>query len=213
MKYSIVGDSLPAVIIELGPGETIVSQAGGRTWSKGPITTKTTSEGGMGRGIGRLMSGESLFMSRYTAQGQAEIAFSSSFPGRIVARELAAGESIICQKTAFLCASYGVELAVYFQKKLGAGLMGGEGFVMQRITGPGIVFLEVDGYCQEYDLEPGEKITCDTGALAIMDETCEMDIQRIKGIKNIFFGGEGLFDTVITGPGKVYIQTMTVQKL
>lgn len=213
MRYSIEGGSLPAVIIQLDPGESLISEAGGRTWARGPITTEAKAEGGVGRAIGRLFSGESLFMSRYTAQGPAEIAFSSSFPGRIVARTLGPGESIICQKSAFLCASYGVDLAVHFQKKLGAGLVGGEGFIMQRVTGPGLVFLEVDGYCQEYDLAPGERLSCDTGVLAIMDATCQMDVQMVKGVKNALFGGEGLFDTVVTGPGKVHLQTMTIAKL
>lgn len=213
MNYSIEGGTLPAVIIQLNPGESILSEAGGRTWVKGPVTTETKAEGGMGKSLGRLFMGESLFMSRYTAQGPAEVAFSSSFPGSIIVKELGRGESIICQKSAFLCASSDVQLAVHFQKKLGAGLVGGEGFIMQRVTGPGLVFLEVDGYCKEYDLGPGERLVCDTGVVAIMDETCQMDIQRIKGVKNVLFGGEGLFDTVVTGPGKVHLQTMTISKL
>ena len=213
MQYRIEGGSLPAVLISLDPGETILSEAGRRTWSRGPVLTETKAEGGAGKALGRMFMGESLFMNRYTAQGPAEIAFSSSFPGRIVARELAPGQSIVCQKRAFLCGTYGIELAVHFQKKLGAGLVGGEGFIMQRITGPGLVFLEVDGYCQEYDLQPGEQIVCDTGVLAIMDATCQMDVQMVKGVKNMVLGGEGMFDTVITGPGKVYLQTMTIAKL
>lgn len=213
MQYRIEGGSLPAVIINLNPGEKLLSEVGGRTWSRGPILTETKAEGGAGKAIGRMLMGESLFMSTYSAQGPAEIAFSSSFPGRIVARELAPGQSIVCQKSAFLCATYGVQLAVHFQKKLGAGLAGGEGFIMQRVTGPGLVFFEVDGYCQEYDLQPGEQLICDTGVLAIMDATCQMNVQMVKGVKNVLFGGEGLFDTVITGPGKVYLQTMTIAKL
>ena len=213
MRYTIEGDTLPAVLIQLDPGETLLSEAGGRTWSRGPVTVESKAEGGIGKSIGRMFTGESLFMSRYTAQGACEVAFSSSFPGRIVARTLAEGESLICQKSAFLCASYGVDLAVHFQKKLGAGLVGGEGFIMQRITGPGVVFLEIDGYCKEYDLQAGEKLVCDTGVVAIMDSTCQMDVQMVKGVKNMLFGGEGMFDTVITGPGKVYLQTMTISKL
>ncbi|HOF94975.1 MAG TPA: AIM24 family protein [Clostridia bacterium] len=213
MRYSIEGGSLPAVIIQLDPGETIISEAGARTWSRGPVVTEAKAEGGVGKSLGRMFTGESLFMSRYTAQGPVEIAFSSSFPGSIVARALQAGESIICQKSAFLCATLGVELSMHFQKKLGAGLVGGEGFIMQRVTGPGMVFLEVDGHCQEYDLAPGEPLVCDTGVLAIMDDTCQMDVQMVKGVKNVLFGGEGLFDTVITGPGKVHLQTMTIAKL
>ncbi len=213
MQYRIEGGSLPCVIINLQPGETLISQSGGRTWSRGPITLETKAEGGLGKSLGRMLSGDSLFMSRYTAQAPAEIAFSSSFPGRIVARVLQPGESIICQKSAFLCATAGVDLAMHFQKKIGVGLVGGEGFIMQRVTGPGLVFLEVDGFCQEYTLQSGEQLICDTGVLAIMDATCSMDVQMVKGAKNMFFGGEGLFDTVITGPGKVHLQTMTVSKL
>lgn len=213
MRYSIEGGSLPAVLIQLTPGEKLISEVGGRTWARGPVLTETKAEGGAGKALGRMFSGENLFMNIYTAQGPAEIAFSSSFPGRIIARELAPGQSIICQKQAFLCATYGVDLAVHLQKKLGAGFAGGEGFIMQRVTGPGLVFLEVDGFCKEYELMQGEQIVCDTGVLAVMDATCSMDVQMVKGVKNMFLGGEGIFDTVITGPGKVYLQTMTIAKL
>lgn len=212
MQYRIEGGSLPALIINLNPGETIISESGGRTWSRGPIVTETKG-GSAGKALGRLLSGESLFMSHYTAQGPAEIAFTSSFPGRIVARELKAGQSVICQKSAFLCATEGVELSAYVQKKVGAGLVGGEGFIMQKVTGPGMAFFEFDGYCPEYDLAAGEELTCDTGVLAMMDETCTMDVRMVKGAKNLLLGGEGLVDTVITGPGKVYLQTMTVAGL
>ena len=213
MKYKIIGDSLPALIVELEQGESMLSEAGGRSWSRGPVLTETTSGGGAGKVLGRMISGESLFLSRYTAQGKAEIAFTSSFPGKIVARELKPSESIICQKSAFLCGFGSIDLSIHFRKKLGAGLFGGEGFIMEKITGPGIVFLELDGYSPEYDLAPGEKLICDTGVVAIMDATCSMDVQMVKGVKNMFFGGEGLFDTVVTGPGKVYLQTMTIPNL
>jgi len=213
MDYKIVGGSLPAVVIRLNPGETVVSESGGRTWMKGNVLTESKSEGGLKKMLGRALSGESLFMSRYTAKGEAEIGFSSCFPGSIIARELGPGQSIICQKSAFLCATAGVELSIYFQKKMGSGFFGGEGFIMQKVTGPGTVFLEVDGYCQEYELAAGEKVVCDTGVVAIMDESCQMDIQMVKGVKNVLFGSEGLFDTVVTGPGKVCLQTMTVSKL
>ncbi|MEL7610716.1 MAG: TIGR00266 family protein [Bacillota bacterium] len=213
MRYTIEGGALPVVIVQLEPGETLISEVGGRTWSRGPVVTETKAEGGVGKSLGRMFMGESLFMSRYTAQGPAEIAFASSFPGRIVARELKPGESIICQKSSFLAATHGVELAVHFRKKLGAGLFGGEGFIMQRVTGPGLVFLELDGHCVEYTLAAGEQIVCDTGVLALMDMTCQMDVQMVKGVGNVLFGGEGLFDTVVTGPGKVYLQSMTIAQL
>lgn len=213
MKYSIEGGTLPVAIVQMDPGDTLISEAGARTWSRGPVVTESKAEGGVGKSLGRMFTGESLFMSRYTAQGSAEIAFASSFPGRIIARELQSGESIICQKSAFMAATYDVELAVHFQKKLGAGLVGGEGFIMQRITGPGLVFLELDGHCVEYSLAAGEQVVCDTGVVATMDMTCQMDVQMVKGVKNVLFGGEGLFDTVVTGPGKVYLQTMTIAQL
>ncbi len=210
MRYAIEGGSLPVLIVRLEPGEKLISEVGGRTWCKGDVITETT--GGSGA-LGRMISGENLFLSTYTAQSQAEIAFTSSFPGSIVARELAAGESVIAQKTAFLCASSGVQISVQANKKLSSGLLGGEGFIMQKITGPGIAFFEIDGYCKEYDLGPGERIVCDTGIMALMDETATMDVEAVKGLKNKLLGGEGLFDTVLTGPGKVYLQSMTMPKI
>lgn len=212
MRYSIVGETLPALIVELDPGETIISQVGGRTWSRGQVKTETKG-GGLGKALGRMLSGESLFMSHYTALSPAEIAFTSNFPGCIVARTLQPGESVICQKSAFLCATAGVDLSIHFQKKFGAGLVGGEGFIMQKVTGPGVAFFELDGYCPEYVLQPGEQLVCDTGVVALMDSTCSMDVQMVQGAKNVLLGGEGLFDTVITGPGKVMLQTMSIAKL
>ena len=213
MQYSIEGGSLPVVILTLEPGEKVISEVGGRTWSKGDITTETSSNGGAGKALGRMLTGESLFMSNYTANSHAEIAFTSSFPGRIIAWQLGPGQSIIAQKSAFLCATDGVDLSVQVNKKLRAGAAGGEGFLMQRITGPGMVFLEIDGYCKEYDLAPGEMIVCDTGVLAAMEDTVTMDVQTVKGLKNKLLGGEGLFDTTLTGPGKVYLQTMSASGL
>ena len=213
MRYSIEGGSLPALIISLDPGEQLISEVGGRTWSNGEVTTETTSGGGAGKALGRMLTGESLFMSTYTAQGPAEIAFTSSFPGRIVGRELRPGEVILAQKTAFLCATAGVNLSVHMNKNAKTGFAGGEGFLMQKLTGPGMVFFEIDGYCKEYDLQPGERIVCDTGVVALMDSTVTMEVQMVKGLKNKLFGGEGLFDTVLIGPGKVYLQTMTIPKL
>ena len=213
MNYSIEGGTLPVALIKLDAGESLISQAGGRTWSLGNVSVEASAEGGVGKSIGRMFMGESLFMSIYTAHGPVEIGFSSSFPGSIVAKELKAGESIIAQKTAFMCATKDVDLSIHIQQKLGVGLVGGEGFIMQKISGPGTVFLEIDGYAQEYDLAAGEQLVCDTGVLALMDESCSVDVQMVKGVKNMLFGGEGLFDTVITGPGKVVLQTMTAAKM
>lgn len=138
------------------------------------------------------------------------IAFASSFPGSIIPFEVTPNNGIIIQKTGFLAMEKGLELSLYFQKKLGKGFFGGEGFIMQRVSGNGLVFIEIDGYCKEYDLAAGESIIIDTGYLAAMSETCTMDIETVKGAKNIFFGGEGLFNTRVTGPGKVYIQSMPI---
>lgn len=213
MKYTIEGGSLPVAICTLEPGEVMISESGGRCWALGDIETETTSGGGIGKALGRLFTGESLFLSRYIAKAPSEIAFASSFPGCIIPVELAAGESIIVQKKAFMAATGDVQIAIAFQKKLGAGFFGGEGFIMQKVTGPGTAFLEVDGHSIEYTLAAGQKIVCDTGVVAIMDESCTMDIEMVKGLKNMVFGGEGVFNTVVTGPGKVRLQTMTIEKL
>lgn len=212
MKYTIVGEPLPVVLVELNSGETIYSEVGGRIWAKGRVETNTQG-GGLGRMMGRMLSGESLFLSHYTAIDHAEIAFASSFPGSIRAYELQAGESIICQKRAFLAAQESVKLEASVQKRFSSGLVSGEGFILQKLTGPGIVFVEIDGYAVDYDLEVGEEIVCDTGVMAVMDETCSLEIVTVKGLKNKLVGGEGLFDTVIKGPGKVTLQTMTVNGL
>ncbi len=212
MQYRIDGGSLPVAICYLDAGEVMVSESGGRTWARGNVTVEAQG-GGAGKMLGRMFSGESLFMSHYTAQSPSEIAFASSFPGSIIVRELAPGESVICQKKAFLCATGGVELSTFFNKKIGAGMFGGEGFIMQKVTGPGVVFLEISGHCTEYILNPGEVIKCDTGVLALMDETCQMDVEMVKGVKNVLFGGEGLIDTVIKGPGRVYLQSMTIPNI
>ena len=213
MRYTIEGGSLPALFISLEPGEKLVSEVGGRIWTRGDIVTETSSEGGIGKMFGRMITGESLMLSTYTANSAGEIAFASSFPGSIIARELGAGEDFIAQKSAFLCATYGVEMSVETNKKASSGILGGEGFLMQKFTGPGIVFLEIDGYCKEYDLAPDEKIVCDTGLLAAMDSSVTMNVESVKGIKNKLLGGEGLFDTILTGPGKVYLQTMTIPRI
>jgi uncharacterized protein (TIGR00266 family) len=179
------------------------------SWMSPNMQMTTNTGGGVKKMFGRMFSGESLFMNEYTAQGgQGMIAFASSFPGTIIPYQVTPNNGIIVQKRGFLAMEKGLELSVYFQKKLGKGFFGGEGFIMQKITGNGMVFLEIDGYCKEYNLGVGQSIIVDTGYLAAMTDTCTMDIQMIQGAKNVFFGGEGLFNTVITGPGKVYIQSM-----
>ena len=211
MQYEIIGGNLPAVLCRLTRGEKLICEAGGMSWMDGVFKMETTG-GGIGKMFGRMFSGESMFTNTYTAQQDGEIAFASSFPGQILAINLTPGKSIIAQKKAFLACEAGVEMSVFFQKKFGKGLFGGEGFIMQKFTGSGIVFLEVDGAIKEYVLAPGEKKIMDTGHLVMMDDTCKMDIERIAGVKNALFGGEGLFNTVVTGPGKIVIQTMPISK-
>ena len=214
MKYEVKGDSLPVLCVQLDPGEEIICQSGAMSWMSPNMKMETTSNGGMGKVIGRAFSGESLFQNRYTAiGGEGLIAFASSFPGAIRAFQIAPGQEIIAQKSAFLASSSGVNLSIFFQKRLGSGLFGGEGFIMQRLSGNGIVFLEFDGYIKEYELGPGQCMVLDTGYLAAMSSTCNIDIQTVPGLKNMIFGGEGLFNTVVTGPGHIWLQSMPVPQL
>ena len=214
MRYSLEGDSLPVVIMTLSNGESVFSESGGMAWMSPNMEMDTTSKGGIGGALGRMFSGESLFLNKYTARGgDGLIAFASSFPGQIRPFVLTPGKDIVLQKSAFLACESTVKGSVFFNRKLGAGFFGGEGFIMQRFSGSGVVFCEFDGHVVEYDLAPGQQIIIDTGYLAAMDATCTMDIQRVRGLKNIAFGGEGLFNTVVTGPGKVYIQSMPVARL
>lgn len=208
MNYEIKGEPMPVVICNLNAGETMITESGSMVWMSSNMEMQT-SAGGFGKAFGRMFSGESMFQNLYTAKGgPGMIAFASSFPGAIRAVEIGPGRSVVCQKSAFLASEQGVELSVFFQKKVGAGFFGGEGFIMQKISGQGIAFLEIDGSAVEYDLAPGQKMIVDTGNLAMMDETCSIDIQSVKGMKNMLFGGEGLFNTVVTGPGKIVLQTM-----
>lgn len=211
IHYEIEGGNLPVVICYPEVGETLCTESGAMSWMSPNMVMDTNTGGGIGKAFGRLFSGESLFMNEYTAQGGAGmIAFASKFPGSIIPYHVTEGNGIIVQKRGFLAMEKGLDVSVYFQKKLGKGFFGGEGFIMQRIAGNGMVFLEIDGYCKEYDLAVGECVIVDTGFLAAMSETCTMDVETVKGAKNIFLGGEGLFHTRITGPGKVYIQSMSI---
>ena len=208
MKYQIKGEPMPVVICQLDRGETVTCEAGAMSWMT-PTMEMQTSGGGLGKMFGRMMSGESMFQNHYVAKGgDGMIAFASKFPGAIKAVEITPSSPIICQKRAFLACSQGVELSVHFQKKLGSGLFGGEGFVMQKLSGNGVAFLEIDGSTVEYALEKGQQLVIDTGYLAMMDATVKLEIQQVKGVKNVLFGGEGLFNTVVTGPGRVLLQTM-----
>lgn len=209
IRYEIEGGHLPVVICYPEAGQTLCTESGAMSWMSPNMHMETNTGGGIKKVFGRLFSGESIFMNEYTAEGgTGMIAFASSFPGSIIPYQVSAGNGIIVQKRGFLAMEKGLELSMYFQRKLGKGFFGGEGFIMQRISGNGMVFLEIDGHCKEYNLGIGESIIVDTGYLAAMSETCTMDIETVKGVKNMFFGGEGIFHTRITGPGKVYIQSM-----
>ena len=213
MKYTIQGETLPVVICELEEGEKIITEGGGMAWMS-PNMKMETIGGGIGKVFGRAMSGDTLFQNIYTAEGSGGmISIASSFPGSIKAFEITPGNTMIMQKSAFLAAQSGVELSVHFQKKLGSGFFGGEGVIMQKVSGSGIAFAEFDGHVVEYELETGQQIVIDTGHLAAMSESCQMDIQTVPGLKNKFLGGEGLFNTVVTGPGKIWLQTMPVSNM
>ncbi len=210
MRYEILGEPLPVVICYPDMNETLITEKGSMSWMS-PNMRMETSAGGFGKAMGRMFSGETIFQNRYTAVGgSGMIAFASSFPGAIMAFNIAPGSEIIAQKSAFLASEAGVELSVHFQKRLGAGFFGGEGFIMQRLSGMGTAFIEVDGFCKRYDLGPGEQLIVDTGYLAAMTATVSMDIQSVAGLKNKLLGGEGFFNTVLTGPGSVYIQSMPI---
>ena len=211
IRYEIEGGHLPVVICYPQAGQTLCTESGAMSWMSANMHMDTNTGGGLKKAFGRLLSGESIFLNEYTAMnGEGMIAFASSFPGSIIPYQVTPGNGIIVQKRGFLAMEKGLELSMFFQKKLGKGFFGGEGFIMQRISGNGMVFLEIDGHCKTYELRAGQSIIVDTGYLAAMSESCTMDIETVKGAKNIFLGGEGLFHTRITGPGRVYLQSMPV---
>ena len=211
MKYEIKGDTLPVVICHLEAGERMITERGSMAWMSPNMKMETSTNGGFGKAFGRMFSGEAMFQNIYTAQGgNGLIAFASSFPGSIRAFEISRGNEMIFQKSAFLASEMGVELSVHLNKKVGAGLFGGEGFILQKISGNGVAFAEFDGHVIEYELQPGQQIVVDTGHLAAMTADCQIDIQSVPGMKNKLFGGEGFFNTVITGPGRVWLQTMPI---
>jgi len=214
MEAKIKGDFLPVLTCKLAKGEQIYTESGGMSWMTSNIKMETNTNGGIMKGLGRALSGESLFMNTYTAESdEQEITFASSFPGQILEFNLNAGESLICQKKTFMCAEKSVDMKMHFRKKLGAGLFGGEGFIMQKITGPGKVYLEIDGDVTKKELQPGEVLKVDTGYVAAMTEGVNLEIEMVKGVKNILFGGEGLFLTTLKGPGTVWLQSMPISKL
>ena len=214
MRYNIQGGQLPVVVCDLDPNEEMFTESGGMSWMSPNISMNTNMEGGLMGGLKRSVSGESMFLTTYRSEGgPGMIAFASSFPGSIVPMELAPGQSIICQKSSFLAASRTVQLAIHFNKRLGTGLFGGEGFVMQRLTGPGTVFLEIDGAAIEYFLQPGHTLKVDTGHVAIIEPSVALDVVTVKGVRNVLFGGEGLFLTTLTGPGRIWLQSMPIDNV
>lgn len=214
MRYQIQGETLPVVICHLEAGERMITEGGNMSWMSPNMLMETSTNGGLGKALGRMFSGERMFQNIYTAQGgPGMIAFASSFPGSVKAFEIAPGQEMIFQKSAFLAGEAGVELSISFSKRFSAGLFGGEGFILQKASGRGIVFAEFDGHVVEYVLQPGQQIVVDTGHLAAMTAGCNMEIRSVPGVKNMLFGGEGVFNTVITGPGKVWLQTMPISNV
>lgn len=213
MQYQIIGGDFPAVICNLDSSESMMTEKGSMVWMSANMDMQTQGTS-VGKAFGRMFSGESIFQNIYTAKGgPGMIAFGSSFPGSIKTINLQPGEFIIAQKGAFLAATPSVQLSTIFQKKMMSGFFSGEGFIMQKIAGPGTVFLELDGAEWTYTLKAGEQLIVDTGNVAMIDGTCSIDVQTVKGVKNKLFGGEGFFNTVITGPGKVVLQTMPMSSL
>lgn len=210
MQYQIIGEPMPVVTCTLTSGESMITESGSMCWMS-PNMEMKTSAGGLGKAFGRMFSGESIFQNIYTAQGgQGLIAFAASFPGSIRSVEITPEKPIIVQKSGFLASEAGIDLSIHFQKRFSSGFFGGEGFVMQRLSGNGTAFVEIDGFAVEYTLQAGQSMIVDTGNLAMMDATCSVDVQMVKGVKNMFLGGEGVFNTVVTGPGKITLQTMPV---
>ncbi|MFI3200749.1 MAG: TIGR00266 family protein [Eubacteriales bacterium] len=213
MNVKIVGEPLPVAICQVEAGETIITESGAMSWMSGNMKMETTG-GGLGKVFGRMVSGENLFQNRYTAEGrEGEIALGAKMAGSIRTYEISNGRSLIVQKGGFLAGTEGIELSIHFRKKLSSSLFGGEGFIMQKISGDGIALIEFDGHVVDYDLLAGDKMVVDTGYLAAMDETCTMDIVTVPGVKNMLLGGEGIFNTVISGPGRVSLQSMPISNL
>jgi len=214
MKHRIIGDSFPVLICELDRGEKMVTQRGGMSWRTNDIEMETSTTGGIMKGLKRTLAGTSFFLNHYTARSDGqEIAFGLTFPGEIMTWDVSGGKDLIAQKSAFIACTAGVDIDIHFNRKLGAGLFLNEGFILERFSGEGLAFIEIDGRAYEYNLAPGEKIVIDCGHLAAMEPTVAFDMEIVKGLKNIAFGGEGLFLGNLTGPGKVWLQTLPVTGL
>lgn len=212
MRYELKGGNYPVVVCQLENGEKMISDKGSMVWMT-PNMEMATSGGGVGKMFSKAFSGESMFQNIYTAKGEGMIAFGSSFPGRILALDVTPELGFVLQKGAFLASEMGVELSIHFNKKLGAGFFGGEGFIMQKLSGQGKAFVEVDGELVEYELAAGQQMIIDTGNVLGFEQGVSIDVQTVKGAKNVLFGGEGLFNTVLTGPGKIWLQTMPISSV
>lgn len=213
MKYEITGGNFPVVICHLDANESMITEKGAMAWMSPNMKMDTSTNGGIGKAFGRMFSGESMFQNIYTAEGgSGMIAFASSFPGSIKALEISPSHTFICQKSAFLASETGVTLSVHLQNKAMKGFFGGEGFIMQKLSGNGTAFIEIDGHAVEYDLEAGQSMIIDTGYLVAMDESCSMEVVSVPGLKNKLLGGEGLFNIKLTGPGKIIVQTMPISQ-
>ena len=214
MKYEIHGSTLQTLDIYLSQGESLFTESGGMAWMTGDVEMSTNTRGGLMKGLARSLAGESLFLTTYTCQGSgALITFTPEAPGSIIPVELQAGESRICQKDSFMVAESTVDLEVHFRKKLGAGIFGGEGFILQKLTGPGTAWAEIAGEVRSYNLKPGQTMRVDPGHIAMYEPSVSYDITRVKGARNILFGGEGLFLATLTGPGKVWLQSLPLSNL
>lgn len=213
MEYRVLGTTMPVVELTLEQNEKIRAQPGAMKWMTSGMQMHTNLTGGMFGAIKRSISGEDAFLTYFEATGERErVAFGHTFPGYIISLDISQ-QAIVCQKRAFLCSQENVNFDIYFQQRLGSGFFGGEGFVMQKLSGNGLAFVEIDGECIELTLQPGESIKVETGAVGMFEETVQMDIKRVKGFRNLLLGGEGLFLTTLTGPGKIWLQTMPIQSM
>jgi uncharacterized protein (TIGR00266 family) len=215
MRYEIHGTVMQTLDIYLSHGESMYTESGGMAWMKGDVEMKTNTRGGLMAGLGRKLAGESLFMTTYKNHGAQEalVAFTPEAPGKIIPVKLGANQTMICQRDAFMCAEESVELKMHFRKRLGSGFFGGEGFILQQITGPGYAFLEIPGEVREYTLTDGETMRIDPGHIALFEPSVTYDITAVKGLTNVLFSGEGLFLATITGPGRIWLQSMPLVNL
>lgn len=214
MKYEIIGDNLQIVRLELEEGEKAYGEAGSMVYMSSNIKMEAKARGGMLKSIGRKFMGETFFMTEFSPMhGNGFVGFAGNAPGKIKDLKIEGGKEFIVQKDAFLCAENGIELSVAFQKRLGSVFFGGEGFILERISGNGLAFIHACGDFAEMELREGESIRVDTGSVVGWEGSVDYSIERVKGIKTIFFGGEGLFLTTLKGPGKIIIQSMTLHNL